>query len=158
MKKLQYVFVASLTLILSGSASAQRGGMPQGQGQRPENPVVTAIDKNGDGEISAAEIENAANALKTLDRNGDGQVTFDEVRAQIQPAGANAGARPAPEAGGRPAGGGGPGGRSTGNETLGSLKIGSKIPDVKFFDADGKEMSTRDLRGKHAVLVFGCLT
>lgn len=37
-------------------------------------------------------------------------------------------------------------------------KVGSQLPDVTAFDADGKPFSTKQLRGKHAVLVFGCLT
>jgi hypothetical protein len=55
-------------------------------------------------------------------------------------------------------GGGRPGGRSDGNESLGALRIGSQLPDITVFDENGKELSTRDLRGKHTVLVFGCLT
>ena len=36
--------------------------------------------------------------------------------------------------------------------------VGDTLKDVKLFDASGKEFSTRRLRGKHTVLVFGCLT
>lgn len=43
-------------------------------------PVISALDKNKDGEISAEEIENAAAALKTLDRDGNGKLTEDELR------------------------------------------------------------------------------
>ena len=41
--------------------------------------ALIALDTNGDGEISAAEIEAAAKSLLTLDKNGDGQITNDEV-------------------------------------------------------------------------------
>jgi Ca2+-binding EF-hand superfamily protein len=41
--------------------------------------AMIALDTNGDGEISAAEIEAAPKSLLTLDKNGDGQVTNDEV-------------------------------------------------------------------------------
>lgn len=37
-------------------------------------------------------------------------------------------------------------------------KVGTALPEVTAYDADGKEFSTKQLRGKHAVLVFGCLT
>lgn len=41
--------------------------------------ATIALDTNGDGEISAAEIDAAPKALLTLDKNGDGQITNDEV-------------------------------------------------------------------------------
>jgi hypothetical protein len=39
-----------------------------------------------------------------------------------------------------------------------SPSIGELIPDVAGFDASGKEVRLRNLRGRHTVLVFGCLT
>ncbi|MBW3601009.1 MAG: hypothetical protein KY475_27550 [Planctomycetes bacterium] len=36
--------------------------------------------------------------------------------------------------------------------------VGEMLPDVAVYDAAGKEFPLRSLRGKHAVLVFGCLT
>ena len=41
-------------------------------------PIVAALDKDKDGEISAGEIEDAVAALKTLDKNEDGKLTRDE--------------------------------------------------------------------------------
>jgi Ca2+-binding EF-hand superfamily protein len=41
--------------------------------------AMSALDTNGDGEISAAEIEAAPKSLLVLDKNGDGQITNDEV-------------------------------------------------------------------------------
>jgi Ca2+-binding EF-hand superfamily protein len=43
-------------------------------------PITKALDANGDGEISAKELENAAVALKKLDKNNDGKLTEDEIR------------------------------------------------------------------------------
>jgi hypothetical protein len=43
------------------------------------NPVLAALDADHDGVISAAEIANAAAALKTLDRNHDGYLTPGEL-------------------------------------------------------------------------------
>lgn len=36
--------------------------------------------------------------------------------------------------------------------------IGDRLPDLTVYDPDGKEVKTADLRGKHVVLTFGCLT
>ena len=51
---------------------------------------LIALDTNGDGEISAAEIAAAPKSLLTLDKNGDGQITNDEV---TPPAGRGPGGR-----------------------------------------------------------------
>ena len=42
--------------------------------------------------------------------------------------------------------------------SLSELELGREFPDVTAFDEDGKEFSIKSLRGKHVVLVFGCLT
>jgi hypothetical protein len=44
------------------------------------HPVLAALDRDRDGEISASEIANAPAALKALDRDGDGDLTIDELR------------------------------------------------------------------------------
>ena len=36
--------------------------------------------------------------------------------------------------------------------------IGAKLPDVTALDENGNEISLRSMRGRHTVLVFGCLT
>jgi hypothetical protein len=43
------------------------------------HPVLAVLDADGDGEISAQEIAQAAAALKELDTNGDGYLTADEL-------------------------------------------------------------------------------
>ena len=52
---------------------------PGGRGGPPPHPVLEALDADGDHDISAQEIENAAAALKKLDRNGDGKLMHDEL-------------------------------------------------------------------------------
>lgn len=47
---------------------------------RPPHPVMDALDKDGDREISEEEINNAVAALKSLDKNSDGKLTDDEIR------------------------------------------------------------------------------
>jgi hypothetical protein len=53
---------------------------PEGPPHRPPPPLITALDLNKDGVISADEIAKAPESLKKLDRNGDGQLTPDELR------------------------------------------------------------------------------
>lgn len=54
--------------------------------------------------------------------------------------------------------GGGPG--SAGSSTLerSGLKVGQKMPDVTIHDENGEKFPLSRVKGKHAVLVFGCLT
>jgi hypothetical protein len=59
-----------------------RGGFPF-----PPPPVLTAIDANKDGEISADELKSAAAALKKLDKNKDGQLAEAELRPDFGPGG-----------------------------------------------------------------------
>ena len=37
-------------------------------------------------------------------------------------------------------------------------KVGSIVADVSAYDEDGDEFALKQTRGKHTVLVFGCLT
>ena len=49
-----------------------------------------------------------------------------------------------------------PGGPSRGGGSVPA--VGTMLPEVTAIDEQGKEFSTASLRGKHTVLVFGCLT
>ena len=81
------MFAILATLSMSSLAHAQRGGQrgeggPRGGqrgGQRPASPMMTALDANQDGKLSAEEIANAATALKTLDKNKDGVIDANEL-------------------------------------------------------------------------------
>jgi len=75
--------------------------------EMPRIPVMTVLDTNGDGELSAEEIAGASQALKKLDANGDGKLSRDELRPQFR--GRGGPGRPG-FAGGPPGMGGGPGG------------------------------------------------
>jgi Ca2+-binding EF-hand superfamily protein len=92
--------------LLSLPAIAQEGGRPPeggGRDRRPPNPLMQALDADGDGELSTKEIENAAVALKTLDKNKDGKLAGEEIRPAF--------------GGGFPGGpGGGPGGPGGGRQ------------------------------------------
>ena len=89
-----------------------RGGEERGFGP-PPNPVMMALDADGDHIISAAEIKNAARALAKLDKNKDGKLTQDELRPDGPPSrdgeGGRGGQRGRPGEGGRGGEGGRPG-------------------------------------------------
>ena len=67
-----------------GRGEGRGAGSGEGQGGMMRmDPVAAALDADHDGVISAAEIKNANNALKTLDKNDDGQLSGDEIRANF---------------------------------------------------------------------------
>lgn len=47
-------------------------------------PMMVALDADGDGQISAEEIEKSAARLKTLDKNQDGKLTEEELRPNFE--------------------------------------------------------------------------
>ena len=95
-------FLAVTALALCGAVAFAQGGFGgRGGGERREggfgggrgggmmrmNPLMKALDKDGNGELSAAEIAGAAAALKSLDKNKDGKLTEDELRPPMPPGG-----------------------------------------------------------------------
>jgi hypothetical protein len=62
-------------------------------------PVMTALDSDGNGEISSDEIKGAVAALKKLDKNKDGKLTEDELRPNFGGRGGASGQRPSGAAG-----------------------------------------------------------
>lgn len=73
----------------SGGFGGSDGGGSGGGGQRrpPADPLVTALDADGDGEISAEELENAPAALLGADADGDGTISQDDLRPEGGPGG-----------------------------------------------------------------------
>ena len=92
------VFLTLLVMLVTVATSyAQEGPRGERGGDRGPGrggpdflrrlPVMLALDVNGDGVISAEEINNAAVALRKLDKNNDGQLTEDEMRPNFPPGG-----------------------------------------------------------------------
>jgi len=77
-----------------GSQSGGRGGQGGPGGFMRMFPVMTALDSDGNGEISPEEIKGAVAALKKLDKNKDGKLTEDELRPNFGDRGGASGQRP----------------------------------------------------------------
>lgn len=58
------------------SAEAGGGGEPA----RPRIPLMAALDADGDGTVSAAEVASAPRSLRSLDADGDGRLAQEELR------------------------------------------------------------------------------
>jgi Ca2+-binding EF-hand superfamily protein len=56
----------------------------QGPGGPPPRIVLQALDTDGDGQLSAAEIAAAPASLAKLDKNGDGQITGQEYSPKLE--------------------------------------------------------------------------
>ena len=69
-----------------GGELGERGGGDRGLAQRRGRmlqmiTIFKAMDKDGNGELSAEEIEGATAALKSCDKNKDGKLTGEEIVA-----------------------------------------------------------------------------
>jgi Ca2+-binding EF-hand superfamily protein len=70
----------ALPILLSTAAVAQGPG----GGGPPKRIVLEALDTDGDGQLSAAEIAAASQSLLKLDKNGDGQITSAEYSPRLE--------------------------------------------------------------------------
>lgn len=153
--------IVSLVLTLSGVtlASAQAPGEggprrgPGGPGGRGPGPVIRTLDADKNGEISSAEIANAAAALRTLDANNDGTLAGPELRPMRPARPADA---PAPSADkarpgrGRPEGARGPFDPvmlaldADGDHSLSAAEITNAPRSLAALDANQDGKLTRD--------------
>ncbi len=90
-----FAILIGIATFSSSSTFAQPPGPPQGrpaEGRRDGPPqrrggfrgppgflLMTALDADDDGKLSAEEISNAAAALKKLDKDGDGKLSGKEI-------------------------------------------------------------------------------
>lgn len=72
--------VVCLPFLLPAAMVAQGGSA----GQPPRRVVLEALDTDGNGELSAAEIAAASASLLKLDKNRDGQITPDEYNPKLE--------------------------------------------------------------------------
>jgi Ca2+-binding EF-hand superfamily protein len=131
----------TLLCISFAAAQAQEGGRrpqgfgPEGRGGGRGGPGFnigfTALDTNGDNEVSAQEIAAAETSLKKLDKNGDGKIEEAEVRPAM-PEGRGRGGR---EGGGREGGGG----NNTADDVASTLMAFDKDGDGKLTRAEVPE-------------------
>lgn len=68
--------LVAVALLMGGVLLSLTTAQPR---PRFQHPLMAAFDADGDGTISAKEIEGASQALKKLDRNKDGTLARDEV-------------------------------------------------------------------------------
>ena len=85
MRRLTIGVVALCAIALLAYVTLAQPG--RGRFGRSQHPVVTALDADRNGEISAAEIAGAAEALKKLDKNKDGKLAREEMRPTVRPGG-----------------------------------------------------------------------
>lgn len=107
-------------------------GGPGGPGGRmgrgfPPMPLMTAIDKNADGELSEEEIKAASAAILSLDKDKDGKISAEELRPAFGPGGIGGQGGP-----GGPGGPGGFGGRDMSGELVNQLMANDKNNDGKL--------------------------
>jgi Ca2+-binding EF-hand superfamily protein len=78
--------VCSMTISLVVALIGVVHGQERGRGfAPPPSPVRTALDTDGDGVLSAAELQAATASLRQLDRNGDGKIDETELRPPAPP-------------------------------------------------------------------------
>ena len=137
MKKLLLLGVPIGLLFLAVSLQAQppEGG-PEGRGRRGPGrmlPIITALDTDANGELSAEEIAKAAESLVTLDADKNGKLTQEEMLPRFGRGGGGPGGPP--EEGGR--------GRGDAQATISRLMSLDKDGDGKI----SKEEITNRMRG-----------
>jgi Ca2+-binding EF-hand superfamily protein len=79
------VTLSPLTMLLIVSSLCAITAQERGRGGAPPSPVRSALDTNGDGVLSAAEIAASPTSLRRLDRNGDGRLDATELRPPAAP-------------------------------------------------------------------------
>ena len=92
------LLTSAITLEMSFAQGRGGGGRPPhgpprgssiipggGDEKPPLPPLMDALDQDLDGDISADEIQEASDSLKTLDDNNDGKLSRDELKPERPP-------------------------------------------------------------------------
>ena len=85
-RRLGAILTVAMMIFGAEAAWSQQGPNGGRPGQRPggpTNPLIRIFDTNGDGTLSAEEIEGASARLKALDASKDGTLSGDELRRAI---------------------------------------------------------------------------
>ena len=133
-----------------------------------KKPDVKVADKNSDGKVTTDELKAYLNEkyveawAEKVDANGNGKISkwefrlltkaLEEILDAENKSGSLANAPKTKE---------GPESsvdRMNGFYYQQKPKIGSKVKDLVAFNEEGEEVNFEELRGKHVVIVFGCLT
>jgi Ca2+-binding EF-hand superfamily protein len=136
-------FLRGMMAMGPGPGQPRPDGVPQrAGGPPPGGRVLAAIDADGDGQLSNAEIVGAGTALLKLDRNGDGKLTQEELFGPGGPPafGRRGEGRPAE---GRP-GEGRPGERRPGQRGFGGASPEEFRQRLKDADTNGDGKLTKE--------------
>lgn len=102
-----FAYLSLFAVVFNANAQQEKPGSSgkegRGGGGGDRSPIFSAIDLNGDREISPEELANATTALSTLDRNNNGTIERDELTLKRPEGGRNErGMRPQSADGQRP--------------------------------------------------------
>ncbi len=111
-----------------------RPGGPPGGFMRM-HPILSALDADQDGTISAKELKNASKVLSKLDKDGDGQLSREETRMNFGPGGPGGERRGGP--GGERRGGPGEERRGPGGPPEGQGNNDEMVKTLLGFDKNG---------------------
>lgn len=91
---------ALLAVALWGQEQHERREGGRGGMRPPMSPLLTALDTDRDGLVSAAEMKAASASLKKADRNSDGKLEGEEMRPAFRGRGPGSGREGGPGGGG----------------------------------------------------------
>jgi Ca2+-binding EF-hand superfamily protein len=135
MKRKALVAIGLSTIFINATITMAQPPGPQAGSMMRMLPVMSALDADKDGEISAEEIDNAAKALKAIDKNNDGKLTMEEIRPNMD--GMIPGAR-------RPEGGGFGFGGAPANQEPSSMTTAEKVDKLMELDKNGDGQLSKD--------------
>ena len=134
--KLNLLIVPGIAAALGAQEPGGFGGPAGGFSFIRMHPVLSALDSNEDGIISAKELKNAPKVLAKLDKDKDGQLTREELRPPFGGRG--------PGGPGRPGGPGGRGGREGGPGGPQAGGADEMVKTIMAFDKNGDGKISKD--------------